>query len=175
MLMHAYTSSRIFALGALLAMTSALAQSQSASGEASAAAAAPALSSAAALGAAPAAAPVSTMPVVIKTDIKVGTGAEALGGSMVEVHYTGWLYNAKAPKFHGKMFDTSIGHSLFRFPLGAGKVIKGWDQGVAGMRVGGKRTLIIPASLAYGAKGSGNGDIPPNAMLVFDVELFSVK
>ncbi len=130
--------------------------------------AAPALAADAAASTAPAAATLQ------KIDTLVGTGAEALPGSNVSVHYSGWLYDAKAGNFHGKAFDSSVGRGPFEFPLGAGRVIKGWDQGVAGMKVGGKRTLIIPADLGYGARGAG-GVIPPGATLVFDVELLGVK
>ena len=100
-------------------------------------------------------------------DIKTGTGAEAKPGETVTVHYTGWLVS-------GKKFDSSVDRGTpFTFSLGAGQVIKGWDEGVAGMKVGGKRKLHIPPSLGYGA--SGGGPIPPNATLIFDVELLSVK
>ncbi len=111
---------------------------------------------------------------LIKTDAVIGTGAEATAGKSVSVHYTGWLYDASAPDHKGKKFDSSRdrGEPL-SFPLGAGRVIKGWDEGVAGMKVGGRRTLIIPPDLAYGARGAG-GVIPPNATLVFDVELLDV-
>ena len=106
---------------------------------------------------------------------KVGTGAEATAGKTVSVHYTGWLYDPKAADHHGKKFDSSKDHGdPFEFKLGAGQVIRGWDQGVAGMKVGGSRTLIIPSELAYGRRGAG-GAIPPNAVLVFDVELLGVK
>jgi FKBP-type peptidyl-prolyl cis-trans isomerase FkpA len=107
-------------------------------------------------------------------DVKTGTGKEALAGSTVTVHYSGWLFDAKAAKNRGTAFDSSVGKSPFSFPLGAKRVIKGWDMGVAGMKIGGKRTLIIPAELAYGERGAGNV-IPPNAPLVFDVELLEVK
>ena len=108
-----------------------------------------------------------------KIDNKVGTGKEAVDGTNVTVHYSGFLYAPKAPMQHGAGFDTSIGRAPFSFPLGAGKVIKGWDQGVAGMKVGGKRTLIIPADLAYGARAVG--PLPANANLIFEVELLDVK
>ncbi len=112
--------------------------------------------------------------LIIK-DVKVGTGTEATTGKKVSVHYTGWLYDAKATDKHGKQFDSSRTRGTpFTFPLGAGRVIKGWDQGVAGMKVGGQRTLTIPSALGYGARGAG-GSIPPNAVLVFDVELLDVK
>jgi FKBP-type peptidyl-prolyl cis-trans isomerase FkpA len=111
---------------------------------------------------------------LVKTDVVVGKGKEAIAGKTVDVNYTGWLYDAAAKNHHGKMFDTSVGRGPFSFPLGAGRVIKGWDQGVAGMKVGGKRTLVIPPELGYGPRGAG-GVIPPNATLVFDVELLDVK
>ena len=110
-----------------------------------------------------------------KIDTIIGSGAEALSGNIVTVHYSGWLFDAKAPDYHGKAFDSSSGRGPFEFPLGAGRVIKGWDQGVVGMKVGGKRTLIIPPELAYGERGAGRGLIPPGATLVFDVELLGVK
>jgi FKBP-type peptidyl-prolyl cis-trans isomerase FkpA len=107
-------------------------------------------------------------------DHVIGTGATATAGANVGVNYTGWLYDEKAPLHHGKQFDSSVGRGAFTFPLGAGRVIKGWDQGVAGMKVGGKRTLTIPPELGYGDRGAG-GVIPPGATLVFDVELLEVK
>ncbi|MFC3107216.1 FKBP-type peptidyl-prolyl cis-trans isomerase [Undibacterium arcticum] len=111
---------------------------------------------------------------LVKTDSRVGSGQEAVRGAQAVVNYTGWLYDAQAENHHGKQFDSSIGREPFAFPLGASRVIKGWDQGVVGMKVGGKRTLIIPSDLAYGSKGAG-GVIPPNATLVFDVELLDLK
>jgi FKBP-type peptidyl-prolyl cis-trans isomerase FkpA len=111
---------------------------------------------------------------LVKTDAVVGKGKEAVAGRTVEVHYTGWLYEAAAPSQRGKQFDSSAGRGPFSFPLGAGRVIKGWDEGVAGMKVGGKRTLVIPPALGYGKRGAG-GVIPPDATLVFDVELLDVK
>jgi FKBP-type peptidyl-prolyl cis-trans isomerase FkpA len=113
---------------------------------------------------------VTTLQVI---DTTVGTGATAVSGSNVTVHYTGWLYDAAAPSFHGTLFDSSVGKAPFTFKLGAGQVITGWDQGVAGMKVGGIRTLIIPSSMAYGS--AGRGVIPPNATLVFNVELQAVQ
>lgn len=104
-------------------------------------------------------------------DSTVGEGAIAAAGQRVTVHYTGWLYNNGE---QGAKFDSSKDRNdPFVFHLGAGMVIKGWDEGVAGMQVGGKRTLIIPAALGYGARGAG-GVIPPNATLKFDVELLAV-
>jgi len=108
-------------------------------------------------------------------DTKAGSGAQAASGKRVTVHYSGWLYDAKAPDRHGKKFDSSRDRNEpFSFRLGAGEVISGWDQGVAGMKVGGTRTLIIPSDLGYGARGAGAA-IPPNATLVFHVELLGVK
>lgn len=114
---------------------------------------------------------------LIITDTKVGKGKEALVGATVRMNYTGWLYRPLARKMHGKMFDSSQvpGREPLEFTLGAGKVIKGWDQGIAGMKVGGKRTLIIPSELAYGSRGAPGGDIPPNSSLIFEVELVEVK
>ena len=100
-------------------------------------------------------------------DLVVGTGTEATAGQNVSVHYTGWLTD-------GTKFDSSVDRGRpFQFPLGGGRVIQGWDQGVAGMKVGGKRKLTIPPELGYGARGAG-GVIPPNATLVFEVELLGV-
>jgi FKBP-type peptidyl-prolyl cis-trans isomerase len=114
------------------------------------------------------------MTELIKTDVKLGTGDVATAGKNVAVHYTGWLYDAEAPDHHGKKFDSSRDRNEpFIFPLGGGRVIKGWDVGVEGMKIGGMRTLIIPASMGYGARGAG-GVIPPNATLVFDVELLAI-
>ena len=106
---------------------------------------------------------------------KDGHGGEAVPGKTVIVQYTGWLFDANAPENKGKKFDSSRDRAEpFRFKLGGGQVIAGWDQGVAGMKVGGQRTLIIPPELGYGARGAG-GVIPPNATLVFDVELLGVQ
>ena len=105
------------------------------------------------------------------TDTKAGTGAEARKGQTVTVHYTGWLFNNGQ---QGAKFDSSRDRKdPFKFPLGSGMVIKGWDEGVAGMKVGGQRTLIIPPERGYGVRGAG-GVIPPNATLKFDVELLGV-
>ena len=110
-----------------------------------------------------------------KIDVKTGTGAEAAPGKVVFVHYTGWLYEPAATGQKGAKFDSSRDRGTpFNFPLGAGQVIRGWDEGVAGMKVGGQRTLIIPPDMGYGARGAG-GVIPPNATLIFDVELLEVK
>lgn len=110
-----------------------------------------------------------TTPSGLKyVDQAVGTGDVAVVGKNVSVHYTGWLEN-------GKKFDSSVDRGQpFSFPLGAGRVIKGWDEGVQGMKVGGKRKLTIPSDLGYGSRGAG-GVIPPNATLIFDVELLGVR
>ena len=109
-----------------------------------------------------------------KIDVIEGTGATATGGR-VRVHYTGWLHDPSKSDGHGRKFDSSVDRGTpFDFRLGAGEVIRGWDEGVAGMKVGGKRTLIIPPEMGYGARGAG-GVIPPNATLVFDVELIDVR
>ena len=105
-------------------------------------------------------------------DLRIGTGEEAKAGIEITVNYTGWLCeNGK----RGKQFDSSIGRGPFQFSLGAGEVIKGWDEGVAGMKIGGKRQLIIPPELAYGSRGAGQGIIPPNATLEFEVELLGIS
>src|SRR5262245_1579138 len=105
-------------------------------------------------------------------DDKIGTGEEAVKGKRVSVDYTGWL-DEKGQK--GKKFDSSVDRGQkFQFNLGAGEVIPGWDEGVAGMKVGGKRTLMIPSKLGYGSRGAGSA-IPPNADLIFELELFDVK
>lgn len=110
-----------------------------------------------------------------KTDTVVGAGREAEIGFNVTVHYTGWLYDASKEDHKGKKFDSSLDRNTpFNFFLGGGQVIEGWDTGVQGMKVGGKRTLVIPSSMGYGARGAG-GVIPPNATLIFDVELLGVK
>jgi FKBP-type peptidyl-prolyl cis-trans isomerase FkpA len=110
-----------------------------------------------------------------KVDVKQGAGTEVAPGKAVVVHYTGWLYDTSKPDSHGTKFDSSRDRSVpFGFVLGAGRVIKGWDEGVAGMKVGGQRTLVIPPQMAYGERGAG-GVIPPNASLIFDVELLEVK
>jgi peptidylprolyl isomerase len=116
--------------------------------------------------------PVTTPSGLTIIDTKVGTGASPKTGQTCVMHYTGWLY---VDGKKGAKFDSSLDHGQpFEFPIGAHRVIAGWDEGVATMKVGGKRTLIIPPSLGYGARGAG-GVIPPNATLMFDVELLGVK
>jgi FKBP-type peptidyl-prolyl cis-trans isomerase len=113
--------------------------------------------------------------VLVITDLKVGQGEPIAAGSVAVVHYTGWLYDAGAPENKGNKFDSSVDRNEpFAFPLGAGHVIAGWDEGVAGMKAGGKRRLVIPAAKAYGDRGAG-GVIPPGATLVFDVELIRIE
>jgi len=131
---------------------------------------APAPAAASASASAVAAAPAVALQ---KIDTVVGTGKEAVAGMTAVVNYTGWLYLPTAPQQHGAQFDTSVGRGPFNFQLGAGQVIQGWDEGVQGMKVGGKRTLIVPASMGYGAGGAG--PIPPDANLIFDVELLDVR
>ncbi len=109
-----------------------------------------------------------------QTDLRVGTGAEATVGRRLTVNYTGWLYDQSATDQKGRQFDTSIGRGPYAFTLGAGQVIRGWDQGVLGMKVGGLRRLVLPPELAYGSAGSGS-TIPPNATLVFEIELLAVQ
>ena len=124
-------------------------------------------------------APASNAPAVtelMKTDTVVGAGPAIAQGQKAVVHYTGWLYDAAAPDQKGKEFDSSRPRGMpFRFDVGAGGVIAGWDQGVVGMQVGGQRRLIIPAFLGYGDAGAGGGVIPPNATLMFDVELLAIE
>lgn len=112
---------------------------------------------------------------LVKKDTVVGEGREAEAGFNITVHYTGWLYDPDKEDGHGKKFDSSLDrHEPFVFFLGGGQVIRGWDEGFAGMKIGGKRTLIIPPEMGYGARGAG-GVIPPNATLIFDVELLGIK
>lgn len=114
------------------------------------------------------------MTTLIKIDTKLGEGATAQAGQTVIVHYTGWLFDESAPDNKGTKFDSSLDRNEpFDFPLGGGRVIQGWDEGVAGMQEGGERTLVIPSEMGYGARGAG-GVIPPNAKLVFDVKLLKV-
>jgi FKBP-type peptidyl-prolyl cis-trans isomerase FkpA len=106
------------------------------------------------------------------TDVVTGTGAEALVGKVLAVDYAGYLYNASRPENKGTLFDSSLNTNVISFQLGAGDVIRGWDDGLVGMRIGGLRQLTIPPDLAYGS--TGRGPIPPNATLVFDVWLLGV-
>lgn len=108
-----------------------------------------------------------------QVDLRVGTGADAVNGRRLTVDYTGWLYDTSQPGNKGRQFDSSAGRGPFAFTLGAGQVIRGWDLGVVGMKVGGQRRLVIPPELGYGA--SGSGPIPPNATLLFEVDLVSVQ
>ena len=104
-------------------------------------------------------------------ELRAGTGPAAANGQSLSVDYTGWLYDSSAPDNKGAIFDSSVGRQPFTFTLGAGQVIRGWDQGLVGMNVGGIRRIVIPPELAYGSEG--RGIIPPNATLIFDVELLS--
>lgn len=123
---------------------------------------------------APAASAPADVSALAADDRVVGTGAEARPGMLVSVHYTGWLYDPAAAEKRGKKFDSSKDRGQpFEFQLGKGDVIAGWDQGVAGMKIGGTRILTIPSNMGYGPRGVG--DIPPNAALVFEVELLGVK
>ena len=108
-----------------------------------------------------------------QTDLRVGDGAEATVGRNLTVHFTGWLYDPRQPENKGQQFDSSVGREPFAFTLGTGQVISGFDQGVTGMKVGGQRRLVIPPNLAFGSVGSG--PVPPNATLVFDIELLDVQ
>ena len=117
----------------------------------------------------------SNISELVKNDDVPGSGNEADAGRQVTVHYTGWLYDQAKADHKGKKFDSSRDHGEpFQFRLGAGQVIRGWDEGVAGMKVGGKRTLIIPPNMGYGSRGAGS-DIPPNSTLLFEVELLDVR
>ena len=129
----------------------------------------------AACGGKPTAVPASGVTSMKTVELKAGTGEGITAGKIAVVQYTGWLYETSATDNKGKQFDSSrTGGQPFRFPLGAGQVIKGWDQGVAGMKIGGSRRLIIPADMAYGDSGAG-GVIPPGATLVFDIDLVAIE
>jgi FKBP-type peptidyl-prolyl cis-trans isomerase FkpA len=117
----------------------------------------------------------SPKPAFTRTELQVGTGTIAQKGRNLSVHYTGWLYDHTKPDMKGRMFDSSRDRGPFNFQLGAGQVIPGWDQGFEGMKTGGRRRLIIPPSLGYGVDGAGGGIIPPNATLLFEMELLEVK
>jgi len=114
-------------------------------------------------------------PIYTRTDLQAGTGREAVKGKGLSVNYTGWLYDPSQPAMKGRMFDSSQGRGPFNFVLGTGQVIPGWDQGFDGMKIGGRRRLIIPPDLAYGVDGAGGGIIPPNATLIFEMELLDVQ
>lgn len=123
----------------------------------------------------PAAQPVPEA-VVLVTDLVKGIGDEALHGMTVIVHYSGWLYDPAAPDFRGRQFDSSRERKQpFSFPLGSGRVIRGWEQGIPGMKIGGLRRLVIPPALAYGGRSIGNDVIPPNSTLLFEIELLAVE
>lgn len=122
--------------------------------------------------------PVSTAipgPQLVVEDLRVGMGSEAVVGSSVAVHYTGWLEDRQAPGHKGRQFDSSQGRNPLVIPLGAGRVIKGWDLGLPGMKVGGIRRLTIPPELGYGSRAVGGGVIPGNSTLIFEVELLGVE
>lgn len=124
---------------------------------------------------APPPAPVTGQALLV-TDLVPGVGAEALPGMVVIVHYTGWLHDPAAPGERGRKFDSSRDRNApFSFPLGGRHVIQGWEQGVPGMKVGGQRRLVIPPALAYGPRSVGNGLIPPNSTLLFEIELLAVE
>lgn len=154
-------AARIIAAASILAASTLIGTLTACSGEAA--------------GPAPAAAPAATVNTLESEDLKIGAGAPIAAGQQAVVQYTGWLYEASAADKKGKEFDSSANSGQpFRFVIGGGQVIKGWDQGVAGMKVGGRRRLIIPADLAYGAEGAG-GLIPPGATLVFEVSLVGIE
>lgn len=111
-----------------------------------------------------------------RTDFVEGAGEGVTAGQTAVVHYTGWLYEPAAPEQKGEKFDSSRDHGApFRFTIGAGNVIKGWDEGVQGMQVGDQRRLVVPAHLGYGEAGAGRGKIPPNAALLFEIELLAIE
>lgn len=111
--------------------------------------------------------------VLEKNDTRIGTGATAAPGSTVTIHYTGWLFSPRSSFQHGSKFDTSRDGKPATFKLGAGAVIKGWDEGIAGMRVGGQRTLIVPSAMGFGK--AGRGPVPPGSNLIFDIELVETQ
>ncbi|HEY0686919.1 MAG TPA: FKBP-type peptidyl-prolyl cis-trans isomerase [Steroidobacter sp.] len=121
-------------------------------------------------------APAPAITELQKIDIVKGAGEGISSGQQAVVHYTGWLYDPAAPDHKGQQFDSSRTRGKpFRFTIGAGGVIKGWEEGVQGMQPGGQRQLIIPSELGYGATGAGGGQIPPNATLLFDIELLAIE
>ena len=142
---------------------------------ASASSSEPAASADAAPAVSPSATGTESMPLQ-KIELAPGNGAEIKSGQTALVHYTGWLYDTAAAENKGKKFDSSVDRNEpFEFPVGAGMVIKGWDEGVVGMKVGSKRRLVIPPEMGYGARGAGGGLIPGGATLVFDVELVEIR
>jgi FKBP-type peptidyl-prolyl cis-trans isomerase FkpA len=156
------------AIGAAALISAPLAMSADASASASAEASAPVANTVGVNGM------ITTASGLQYRELKVGTGTAAQLGNAVSVHYTGWLQNADGSR--GSKFDSSRDRGQpFEFPLGAGHVIKGWDEGVQGMQIGGQRRLVIPSALGYGARGAGGGLIPPNATLIFEVELLKVQ
>ncbi|MEP6883432.1 MAG: FKBP-type peptidyl-prolyl cis-trans isomerase [Gammaproteobacteria bacterium] len=129
----------------------------------------------AACGSKPVTAPSPGVDAMQSVQLKAGSGPEITAGKIAVVQYTGWLYEASAPEHKGKQFDSSrTAGQPFRFPVGTGQVIKGWDQGVVGMKIGESRRLVIPADLAYGDSGAG-GVIPPGATLIFDIDLVAIE
>jgi FKBP-type peptidyl-prolyl cis-trans isomerase FkpA len=119
--------------------------------------------------------PPPRLPEYSETDLVAGAGASPKAGDRITVNYTGWLYDASKPENKGKQFDTSIGREPFTFTLRAGEVIPGWDMGFNDMKLGGKRRLVLPPHLGYGAQGTPDGSIPPNAALVFEMQLLDIK
>jgi FKBP-type peptidyl-prolyl cis-trans isomerase FkpA len=166
---------RLFVIASIALSIVACSKSEKPEGAAPAAASAPAPGTAADTSAAATADTGSPAMPLQQTDLAPGAGAEIKAGQTALVHYTGWLFEAAANENKGKQFDSSVGGEPFEFQLGAGHVIPGWDKGVVGMKPGGKRRLVIPPDMAYGARGAGNGLIPPGATLVFDVELVEIR
>lgn len=167
---------RLSVLGALLVAAFACQAQTATPQEAQQPPAQPAAAEAPAAPQEPEAAPEPEGPKLVIRDTRAGKGQQAANGNLVRVHYTGWLYNFNARDGKGRKFDSSRdrGEPL-EIVLGAGKVIKGWDQGLVGMKAGGRRTLVIPPELGYGARNMGNGLIPPNSTLLFEVEMVGIR